>query len=424
MASEDQRGTRVMKKYTIDSISKYLAIIEESDISQYVYRGQNEPYFSIKASGFRPYWGGWNSDKIFDMEHLQVAFKDRIISQLTEDEKRFFLAFCQHHGIPTNLVDVSYSPLVALFFACDGKSEMKFSLRELIGNKTMDELEKDNLLQDCLIHNLINQAKKPFSSPFAQLYMIKKERLINITDIVIEMNGKNLFEELLENEELVLKLTNKLEQHFDTLDIITVKEWTKNILVTYVDICEVSGFAWSERLYRFVKALIGDKESLIDIDYQKILQAIEVLNFNSESAEEIAFDEIKSVKLAVDKALIASIYMSMLMEILVTLKSFPRKVNIDLDIYFTYQPPELFGRIANQQSFFIYQSYLFTNEGTYDYCELNVQSVNPDIVIEIDEYSDILYELNLLGINNGTIYGDIDNIAKAILKTSGRLLKV
>lgn len=47
-----------MKKYKVDSISKYLAVLEENNISNYIYRGQNEPYFSIEASGFRPYMGG------------------------------------------------------------------------------------------------------------------------------------------------------------------------------------------------------------------------------------------------------------------------------------------------------------------------------------------------------------------------------
>lgn len=41
----------------------------------------------------------------------------------------------------------------------------------------------------------------------------------------------------------------------------------------------------------------------------------------------------------------------MLIEILDTLKNAPQKVNVDLDIYFTYQPPQLFERISNQQSF-------------------------------------------------------------------------
>jgi len=126
-----------MITHKVKSISEYLSIIEELGISEYVYRGQNEPYYSIEASGFRPYLGGWDSDKIYDMEHLHSAFYNRIIGQISENQKKHFLAFCQHHGIPTNLVDMSYSPLVALFFACDGKNVQRFSIQEILGSSSL-----------------------------------------------------------------------------------------------------------------------------------------------------------------------------------------------------------------------------------------------------------------------------------------------
>lgn len=104
-------------------------------------------YFSIGVSGFRPYQGSWNSDEIYDMEYLRSTFYNRIIRQISESEKKNFLAFCQHHGILTNLVD------------------MNFSLSDLIGNETIENLEQDTSLQKMLIPNLINQASKTFTSP-------------------------------------------------------------------------------------------------------------------------------------------------------------------------------------------------------------------------------------------------------------------
>lgn len=67
-----------MKKYKVDSLSKYLALIEENIISDFIYRGQSEPYFSIQASGFRPYCGGWDSDMIYDMPYLHTSFYNRV----------------------------------------------------------------------------------------------------------------------------------------------------------------------------------------------------------------------------------------------------------------------------------------------------------------------------------------------------------
>ena len=79
-----------MKKYKVDSLSKYLALIEENIISDFIYRGQSEPYFSIQASGFRPYCGGWDSDMIYDMPYLHTSFYNRVIGQLSEDERNIF----------------------------------------------------------------------------------------------------------------------------------------------------------------------------------------------------------------------------------------------------------------------------------------------------------------------------------------------
>lgn len=405
-----------MKTYKVDSISKYLSVLESFNISDYIYRGQNEPYFSIQASGFRPYLGGWESDKIYDMEHLHLAFFNRVIGQLSNDEKKHFLAFCQHHGIPTNLVDVSYSPLVALFFSCEGKIDFKFSLPELIGSKSLDELEKDKSLQNMFIHNLINQARKPFYSPYAQTYLLKKERLINITELITKLNGKNLFEEILDNKEIAFELLDTIDRHFSSLDSSVVISWLKNIITTYLSVCEDEySLSLSGNLCKSLKVLL---KSTPDVDETFSKKVFTIIEDNLEGS----FFNNGYLKVTY-KSDISYLYGFILYEILNELRKLPRKINIDLDIYFTYQPPELFRRMSNQQSFFIYQSYLHINDGAYDYCELCLQSINPDVTIQIDNYESILQELNLLGINIGTIYGDIDNIAKSIVRFSGKLLQ-
>lgn len=408
----------IMKKYKVDSLSKYLALIEGNNISDFIYRGQSEPYFSIQASGFRPYCGGWDSDMIYDMPYLHTSFYNRVIGQLSEDERKYFLAFCQHHGIPTNLVDVSYSPLVALFFACDGKSERKFTLSEFIGDMSIDDFEKDSSCQNTFIHNLINQVKKPFYSPYAQIYMLKKERLINVTDLIVELNGKNLFEELLTDEILTIKLLKAIKEHFKSIKCATLNVWLKNILEEYVSINELNSFlSLSDELHSVIKSALKSD----DIDYKDIFRALEK-DYKFGLFQNVLIHE--PLTFQIDSDIIATLYTIILIEILDTLKNAPQKVNIDLDIYFTYQPPQLFERISNQQSFFIYQPYLYTNDGVYNYCELNIQSISADVIIEIDNYSNISKELQLLGIDKGTIYGDIDNIAKSVLNSSGKLFKV
>ncbi len=409
-----------MEKYTVDSISKYLSILEKYGIDKFVYRGQNEPYFSIQANGFRTYKGGWNSDKIYDMPHLHKEFYNKVIGRLSDDEKRHFLAYCQHHGIPTNLIDISYSPLVALFFACYGKKEFQISLSDFISNHTIEDIEEDingdASLSKMLIHNLINQYRKPFYSRFAQLYAIRKQRLIDITDIIIELDGRNLFEELLTDKNLVTKLFKRVNNHFNqniTGDIAI--EWLNNILELYDEVYDFFNENKSE-LYNKVKKVLsrGNNQQIIKNLLDEIMQK-DIYNYYLSISISDLYKEEQNINT------IALIYINILIDILENIKSMPRKIGIYLDIYFTYKPPEIFKRIAMQQGFFIYQSYLYTNDGVYDYCELNTQYVRPDVIIQIDNYNNIIDDLDTIGINNGNIYGDIDNMAKSVLRSSGRL---
>mgnify|MGYP003279824078 CR=1 FL=1 len=392
-------------------------------MSEFVYRGQNEPYFSIQAGGFRPYMGGWNSDKIVDMDFLHKAFYNRIAGQISDREKSFFLAFCQHYGIPTNLVDMSYSPLVALFFACEGKDVPKFSIEDFLGTSSLDDLEKDVDLQDIFIHNLINQAKKPFYSKYAQVYMIKKERLIDITDIVVELNGKNLFDEIFNNKKIASMLLTSFVNHFETIKKDTLTGWINNLLKSYCSVLEIYGEKdWSDPVYIEIKNAIAEKVIFQEKEYVKIFELINDDYFLPKwlSQQITETDTLLNID---EYEFFAKLYFGIIAKIIKVLKDFPRKINIDLDVYFTYQTPEMFNRIINQHSFFIYQPYVFTNDDVYDYGELNLQNIKPDVKIEIDNYSKVLEELDQIGINNGSIYGDIDNIAKSIMRSSSRLLK-
>ena len=62
----------------------------------------------------------------------------------------------------------------------------------------------------------------------------------------------------------------------------------------------------------------------------------------------------------------------------------------------------------------INQPFIYEIEPVYNYGNLIYQKISPDIIIQVENYSKILSELNYLGINTELIYNDVDNIARSV----------
>ncbi|NOU80345.1 FRG domain-containing protein [Paenibacillus sp. LMG 31459] len=105
----------------VDSLIKYIEIIDViNDTSDFVFRGQKDKTWSLKASIFR---NGYNHNKEYDIyrEIRKNRFEDLTGSKFLDN-----LIHMQHYGIPTRLLDWSRNPLIPLFFACsDNKNDGK-----------------------------------------------------------------------------------------------------------------------------------------------------------------------------------------------------------------------------------------------------------------------------------------------------------
>ncbi|WP_259596200.1 FRG domain-containing protein [Clostridium botulinum] len=412
------------KRYKIGSISQYLDVIRGNDLKDYILRGQNEPFYGIEASLFRKYKGSWDNDKIYNLEVIINEYYKRIISRLTTDERNNFLAFCQHHGIPTNLVDFSYSPLVALFFACYGKDSPKFTLNDLVGTMSYEQLLDDKSAQGMLIHNLCNRLSKKDISEYAEVYLIKKKRLIDITEIILENNYNNIFDALLNDNEIQLKIYNKIYQVFPK-ENDEISLWLNNIIDCYnMNKCTIDGLLsrlnedkeienikqYKNKINNNFKKGIKElyiyiKENTFDDIERNIFYS---MDYEFELDSEFVFDNI-------DYSVIGSkIYMELLINILKIFAYFKEKLFISLDIYFVYQCPNIFDRISNQKGLFVQQPYLYYVEDVYNYHVLSFQEIIPDITIEIENYNEILKELEYLGVGLDYIYNDFDSIAKFV----------
>lgn len=425
-----------MQTIRVNSVSEYIKELEVLEIGNYIYRGQNEPYFGIKANGLRPYMGGWDSDKIYNIDEISKKYYEQVVSKLTSEEKEYFLAFCQHYGIPTNLIDFSYSPLIALFFSCQGKSTPVFSLSELVGDSTVDDLKKNLSTQQMLIHNLINKLEKPTLSQYAQVYLLNKKWLLDITDILPKVGHNNFLKSIYSDKdvrnELIYSLINLFEN--PEIDITEISDCLIQLIECYrennVNLWgehyndeDTNDYEEKEDIFTFQKRL--KEENLKDIILSLYSYVYEEMEDERISYESDIFEHFpEEGSLYQLSAVTYIMLLANLIQIFHNDRNGTEKLVLNLKIYFTYQPANLFDRINAQKGLFVYQPYFYSCDIVYDYNILSVQNINPDITIEINNFQEILSELDVLGINLGGIYGDLDNIAKSVVYSYQRKNKI
>lgn len=312
---------------------------------------------------------------------------------------------------------------MALFFACHGKIERSFSLDQLVKKTSLEVLElleKDNEFKEILIDSLKRVLKDKRETSYSEIYLIKKERLIDITDFVIDKEETNLVK-LMIDEFFCKYLVDKIENVFDE-NTKYMYEWIENILKSYIDndfdFFNFERYSHPEnekdrQLEVFLNSLKNTKEFSKEIEKLYNFVYINLLDKNIPfidlfSKENQAHSSTSSIA--------ARCYILLLINHLYLMKENNDWFNLNLDFYCSYQPPEIFDRIVNQKGMFITQTYIDNEDDIFPYQYLIKQRIIPDEIIKINNSNEILREIQYLGIDTGFIYNDIDNIAKSIVK--------
>ena len=389
----------------VSSVIDYLSLLNNSFQKEPYYRGESDDFGKTKnmASLFRPISVQRKtfdeSKKRRDMileDHLTDLGYDLIskeyYSKMNNHNKIIksnFMAYCQHHGLPTPLLDISTSPLVALYFACIDNPDKVGRVYVFDSNKFVE-----------LDQQVLKYKKKSFSlDPFSAK---NSKKIIRALSEKMMGDKENYFTSYI--DKTVLK---NAQDYLNSSTFDHDEDWIVELKKLGPNLSDLHNLILDKDHGIFAKS---EQQNVLAVEYKFYVEN----NILSKSVDKlVSFERIGIANYPT---------------LVVFLVNLVRHISIGgaeftPDIYFTVNPSVNFERIKAQSGHFIFQ---VSNNGLF-YAGKSLQNqrtttsfqefghkIKYSGVVFIDNKSEILKELDQYGINQESLFMDDDSLAKYI----------
>lgn len=400
----------------LEFIEQIENIVKKNTASEKLYfRGENNIFPLRIPSIYREKDGQAIFSRLYNESPREYYFElfEELGWPITDYGQKMFekMVEAQHYGAVTNILDITSNPLIALFFAC-------------YGEKNKDGKVYIYKTNDMYIEHYFNR-KVAIMTALNFIERIKIDRFITLFNEIEKVSPTGKFLEIFVGStfttEKIIESLSSIFNHDGTNipEFFLMDLESYQIPFTNVKVNDL-GYIISEN--RCSEEVIQEIDSLL----QKLLNKNEY-----ESYYELYRDAMKDIDINILQSYLLGEMRTIMDDFLNQLNVYARtreQIIYPLDVYkiitrsYVVKASKINERIKNQRGAFIVPSYIPTAGKTIkqfqdelDESIRNNIGLNTAFTIPSTSKVKILRQLKILGIDEGFIYPEVANIAKATL---------